>query len=53
MLALNALLGTGTALAPSFVSTLLAVGVWWALPILVACALSLILIGVLKNRLAW
>lgn len=51
VLALNALLGTGTALAPLFVSTLLAVGVWWALPILLACAWTLILICVLKEPL--
>jgi MFS transporter, FHS family, glucose/mannose:H+ symporter len=51
VLALNALLGTGTALAPLFVSILLDMGVWWALPILVACALALILICVLKAPL--
>ena len=51
VLALNALLGTGTALAPLFVSILLGLGVWWALPILVACALALILPYVLKEPL--
>ena len=51
VLSLNALLGTGTALAPLFVSILLGMGVWWALPILVACALVLILICVLKEPL--
>jgi fucose permease len=51
VLALNALLGTGTALAPLFVSILLGLGVWWVLPILVACALALILLCVLKEPL--
>lgn len=51
VLALNALLGTGTALAPLFVSILLGLGVWWALPIMVAFALALIVIYVLKEPL--
>jgi MFS transporter, FHS family, glucose/mannose:H+ symporter len=51
VLALNALLGTGTALAPLFVSILLGLGAWWALPILVACALALILVCVLREPL--
>ena len=51
VLTLNALLGIGTALAPLFVSILLGIGIWWALPILVACALALILIFVLKEPL--
>jgi fucose permease len=44
VLVLNALLGTGTALAPLFVAVLLVLGAWWALPILVACTLGLILV---------
>jgi MFS family permease len=39
VLALNALLGTGTALAPLFVAIFLGLGAWWLLPVLVAGAL--------------
>jgi fucose permease len=39
VLALNALLGTGTALAPLFVAVFVGLGVWWLLPVLVEFAL--------------
>jgi fucose permease len=40
VLALNALLGLGTALAPVFVALVVAVGAWWALPVAVACVMA-------------
>ena len=39
VLALNALLGTGTALAPLFVALFVGLGAWWLLPVLVGLAL--------------
>ena len=36
MLALNALLGLGAALAPLLIVVFAAFGVWWALPLLTA-----------------
>jgi fucose permease len=39
ILGLNALLGLGTALAPVFIAVFLALGVWWALPVLVGVLL--------------
>jgi fucose permease len=39
ILGLNALLGLGTALAPLFIAVFLALGVWWALPVLVGVLL--------------
>ena len=51
VLALNALLGTGTALAPLLIALFLGLGVWWGLPILVACTLALILISALRQPL--
>jgi len=42
VLALNALLGVGTALAPVLVAAVLALGAWWLLPIVVACVFVLI-----------
>ena len=41
VLALNALLGLGTALAPVLVAIAVGVGAWWLLPIVVACILML------------
>lgn len=35
VLALNALLGLGTALAPIFISLFVGLGIWWGLPVLV------------------
>jgi len=43
VLALNALLGLGTALAPVFVAIVVALGAWWLLPIVVACVMALLL----------
>src|SRR5215831_10352048 len=40
VLALNALLGAGTALAPLFVTVFIGAGVWWLMPLLVAAALG-------------
>src|SRR5215467_109121 len=42
VLALNALLGLGTASAPVLVAIVSGMGVWWLLPVLVACILVLI-----------
>jgi fucose permease len=36
VLVLNALLGTGTAVAPVFVALFVGLGIWWGLPVLVA-----------------
>src|SRR5436190_3835045 len=43
VLALNALLGLGTALAPVLVAIVVALGAWWLLPVVVACITILIL----------
>jgi MFS transporter, FHS family, glucose/mannose:H+ symporter len=43
VLALNALLGLGTALAPVLVSIVVGLGAWWLLPVFVACITALIL----------
>ena len=43
VLALNALLGLGTALAPAFVAFFVGLGIWWGLPVLV----GLLLFGLL------
>lgn len=40
VLALNALLGAGTALAPLFVAIFIGAGVWWLMPVTVAIALA-------------
>ena len=42
VLALNALLGLGTALAPVLVAVVTGMGMWWLLPVVVACVLVLI-----------
>lgn len=47
ILGLNALLGLGTALAPVFIAVFLALGVWWALPLLV----GVLLLGLLAVSL--
>jgi len=39
VLALNALLGSGTALAPLFVAIFLGLGAWWLMPLMVAVVL--------------
>jgi fucose permease len=50
VLTLNALLGTGTALAPALVAVFLGLGVWWMLPVCVACALVVLLLMTLKEH---
>jgi fucose permease len=40
VLALNALLGAGTALAPLFVAIFIGAGAWWLMPVMVAVALA-------------
>ena len=45
VLALNALLGLGTALAPVLVAIVVALGAWWLLPVVVACT-AVLLFGV-------
>src|SRR5919206_2401732 len=42
VLALNALLGLGTALAPVFVAIVVALGAWWLLPVVVAGVMALL-----------
>ncbi|HEY6408750.1 MAG TPA: MFS transporter [Ktedonobacteraceae bacterium] len=44
VLALNALLGAGTALAPLFVAVFVGLGAWWLLPVLVGIALVVLLL---------
>jgi MFS transporter, FHS family, glucose/mannose:H+ symporter len=44
VLALNALLGLGTALAPVLVAIVVALGAWWLLPVVVAC-IAVLLFG--------
>jgi MFS family permease len=43
VLALNALLGLGTALAPVFVAIFVGLGIWWGLPILVGALTAALL----------
>jgi MFS family permease len=50
VLTLNALLGTGTALAPALVALFLGLGVWWVLPLCVAAALVVLLLMTLKEH---
>jgi MFS transporter, FHS family, glucose/mannose:H+ symporter len=50
VLTLNALLGTGTALAPALVALFVGLGGWWLLPICVACALVVLLLLTLKQQ---
>jgi MFS transporter, FHS family, glucose/mannose:H+ symporter len=51
VLALNALLGLGTASAPVLVAIVMSMGVWWLLPVVVACILVLIFAVVLMEPL--
>jgi MFS family permease len=51
VLALNALLGLGTASAPVLVVIVMSMGVWWLLPVVVACILVLIFAVVLMEPL--
>jgi MFS transporter, FHS family, glucose/mannose:H+ symporter len=50
VLTLNALLGTGTALAPALVAIFVGLGAWWMLPAAVACALVVLLWFTLKEH---
>ena len=52
VLVLNALLGAGTALAPLFVAIFLGAGVWWLMPLMVAAALTALLLLSTKMPLA-
>jgi fucose permease len=51
VLALNALLGLGTALAPVLVAIFVGMGVWWLLPVIVGCILVLIFAVALRQPL--
>jgi fucose permease len=44
VLVLNALLGAGTALAPLFVAIFIGAGAWWLMPLMVATALTALLL---------
>ncbi len=48
VLALNALLGLGTALAPVFVAIFVGLGFWWGLPVLSAVLLTALVFGSLS-----
>jgi MFS family permease len=51
VLALNALLGLGTALAPVFVALFVGLGIWWGLPVLVGVLLFGLLLFSLSQPL--
>jgi fucose permease len=51
VLALNALLGLGTALAPVLVAVFTGLGMWWALPLLMTVLLVLLLAATLRAPL--
>lgn len=51
VLALNALLGAGTALAPMLIALFTTLGAWWALPLLVALLLAALLAGMRRAAL--
>ena len=51
VLAVNALLGLGTALAPVFVAIVVALGAWWLLPVAVAGVMALLFAIALTQRL--
>ena len=51
VLALNALLGAGTALAPLFVAIVVALGAWWLLPLVVALTVAILLFISAKDPL--
>jgi FHS family glucose/mannose:H+ symporter-like MFS transporter len=51
VLLLNALLGVGTALAPVLVALFTALGLWWALPLLMVVLLAGLLGGTLRAQL--
>lgn len=51
VLTLNALLGTGTALAPLLIAVFLAPGAWWLLPVLAAVALAGFIVAAVRTPL--
>jgi fucose permease len=51
VLTLNALLGTGTALAPLLIALFLALGAWWLLPVLAAVALAGFIVAAVRTPL--
>lgn len=51
ILALNTLLGLGTALAPAFVAVFVGFGMWWGLPILVAVLAGALLLFTLPLQM--
>ena len=51
VLAVNALLGLGTALAPVFVAMVVALGAWWLLPVVVAGVMALLFAAALTQPL--
>ncbi len=51
VLTLNALLGTGTALAPLLIAAFLALGAWWLLPLLAAVALAGFIVTAVRTPL--
>ena len=48
VLALNALLGLGTALAPVFVAVFVGLGIWWGLPLTVGAFLAALIVWTLS-----
>ena len=52
VLTLNALLGTGTALAPLLIAVFLALGAWWLLPVLAAVALAGFIVAAVRTPLS-
>ena len=50
VLALNALLGLGTALAPVFVAVFVGLGIWWGLPLTVGGLLAALIVWTLSLR---
>lgn len=52
VLTLNALLGTGTALAPLLIAVFLALGAWWLLPVLAAAALAGFVVAAIRTPLS-
>src|SRR5499427_7363614 len=51
VLALNALLGLGTALAPVLAAIVIGLGIWWLLPVVVACVFAVIVAAILTAPL--
>jgi hypothetical protein len=45
ILALNALLGVGTALAPAFVALFAGLGIWWGMPLLVGVLVAVLIVA--------